>query len=135
MARSQQLEARSALLVTLPGYSRSARSDEEVEIRSFVSLQNVVDVQLLVAALCPRCRCCPGRASSSQFGLIDAKLQLAAFHVEFDFISIAYQCERATGRRLRRYVQDNSSIGRPAHARIGNAHQVCDPTFQKLFRN
>src|SRR5471032_1243550 len=56
----------SILLVGMLGNGRTARTDQEVEVAAFVSLQDAVDVELLVAALRRRRRL--GRAHGQAGG-------------------------------------------------------------------
>ena len=83
------------LLMTFPRYLGAAGADQKIEIRPLVRLQDVIDVEPLISAGCNRRRRRPRFSSAGQFVVRHTEVQLARFHVQFDFIAIPHQRQRS----------------------------------------
>src|SRR5689334_19849551 len=102
--------------MTISGYGGAAAADQEVEVRTLVSLLHMLDIKLVVASL-RRLGRLPGGATLCEFLLAHVEMQSARRHVEFDHVTRFHECEWSTGRRLGRHVQHHGAIRRTAHAR------------------
>ena len=59
----------------------------------------------------------------------------AILDIEFDHVAILHQSERAADRGFGRYVQDAGAIRSAGHAGVGDAEDIADAFFEKVFWN
>src|SRR5467141_266456 len=103
-----------AALVVVARHEGAALAGEEVEVRAFVRLQHVIEVQAPVAALEGRLRRLPFFPTGRKLLLRDEQLQPALRDVELDLVAVFDERERAARRRFRRDVQHHRAVGRAA---------------------
>src|ERR1017187_140257 len=114
------------------GHARAAATHEEIRIRPFIRLLDMFDVQLQPAAIRKGRRsplCAPGGESL----VVHVQTKQTLGYVESDRIPGLNQSERSAGRGFWAGVQNYGSIGRAAHAGVGNTDHIAD-TFAEDFR-
>src|SRR5262245_66020917 len=90
----------SLRLVIVARHESTALSRQKIQVRALVRLQNVVVVELPVAALEVRLRRLPAPAALCELLLGHEEIELPLLHVERDLVAVLDQRERAAGRRL-----------------------------------
>src|SRR3954468_12435175 len=91
--------------VVVPRDKRAALADEEVEVRAFVGLLDVVEVQAPVAALERGFRLLPGFFSLGKGFFGDQKLDLSLRGIELDHVAVLHERQHAARGGLRRNMQ------------------------------
>src|SRR5712691_5853355 len=121
-------------LVVVARHEVAALSREEIEVRAFVRLQHVIEIQAPVAARERRLGLFPFPAPLRELIVRYEQLQPALRDVELDFVAVLDERERAARRGLGRDVQHHRSVRRAAHARVRDANHVGDAALQEFRR-
>ena len=109
--------------MTLARHFRAPASDQKIEVGALMRLQDMLDIELLIAPSCLRRWRRPGRSAPVQDIFGDEKIELPCFHIQFDLVTILDQRQIAARRRLRRNVQHRRSVGGSAHTGVRNPHR------------
>ena len=74
------------------------------------------------------------RAAAIEFCRADQQFELPFPNAEPDVVAVLHEAERPARRGVGRDMEHNRSIGRPAHAGIGNADHVLYASLGELRR-
>ena len=111
-------------LMRLPWHRVPPAPPEEVEIRAPVSLFDVADVHLHVAAVVGWRRRFPFRAPPRQLVVRDVELEPPRLDIELDEVPVAHQRQRAPDSGFRADVKDDGALGGAAHACVRDPDHV-----------
>src|SRR3954447_6861370 len=123
-------------LVRVPLDGGAARTDEEIEVRSRVRLEHVVDVQPLPATGGVGIGRGGGLAGRPACELLvgHVERQPAARHIQLDPVAVPDEGERSAGGRLRRHVEHDRPVRGAAHPAVAYADHVPDARGEQLGR-
>src|SRR5262245_56619099 len=99
---------------------------QERKIAAVIGAENLLRIELGVAALGPLLRGLHGGGPLLELGVLHPEIDTPLLHREPDAVTVSHQSERATLSGVGRHVQHDGTEGGAAHARVGDPDHILD---------
>ena len=104
--------------MALPKVWSPAAAAQEVEVDTFIRLQDMIDVKLIPAPVHGGLWRFPVLFSAAEFFVGHVQVEGPSLDVQFNLIAVLNQGQGASHRRFGSYVQHNGSVGGSGHPGI-----------------
>src|SRR5690606_4931380 len=120
-------------LMQVPVYAGTGFSYQHVHVGALLGLLDMVEIEPHVTARCHGVGCLPVGPAPCKFVIGNMQMQSPVFHVQLNLVTVLYQRQGAANGGFGGDVQHHRTVGRAAHASVGNTHHVLATLLGQFF--